>query len=130
MRKLLSAALVLTIAGCAANTQISPDISGAGTYKLIAVDGQAVPHKLASGHEVVEGKLWLKTDGSFEMKTSLSTQMSATEPFKYQREFGGTWTATQIGVQLAWRSGPETSGAYFGRTLRIYRDGVEYLFVK
>ena len=130
MRKLLGAVLVLAVAGCAANSQISQDIPKAGTYNLIAVDGQAVPQKIATGEEVVDGTLVLKADGSFEMKTSLRTQMSSTQPLSFQRQAAGTYTTTEIGVQLAWRNGVETSGAFFGRTLRIYHDGVEYLYLK
>ena len=130
MRKLLSAVLVLAAAGCATNSQTSQDNPTTGTYNLIAVDGQAVPQKIATGEEVMAGTLVLKQDGGFEMKTSLRTQMSSTQPFSFQRQYTGTYTSTQIGVQLAWRGGTETSGAFFGRTLRIFHDGVEYLFIK
>lgn len=130
MRKLLSAVLVLAAAGCATNSQISQENAAFGTYNLIAVDGQAVPQKIATGEEVLDGTLLLKQDGSFEMKTSLRAQMTSTQPFSFQRQYSGTYTSTQIGVQLAWRGGTETSGAFFGRTLRIFHDGVEYLFVK
>lgn len=130
MRKLLSAVLVLAVAGCAANSQISQDKAAAGTWKLIAVDGQAVPQKIANGEEVVDGALFLKQDGSFELKTSLRAQMSSTQPFSFQRQYTGTYSTSQIGVQMTWRGGTQTSGAFFGKTLRLYHDGVEYLFIK
>lgn len=130
MRKLLGAVLVLAVAGCAANSQIPGERAAAGTYNLIAVDGQAVPQKIASGEEVVDGTLVLNNDGTFEMKTSLRTQMTSTQPFSFQKQFKGTYTASPIGVQMVWRGGIETSGAFFGRTLRVFHDGVEYLFLK
>ncbi len=130
MRKLLGAVLVLAVTGCATNAQISQAPTAGGTWKLIAVDGQAVPQVIASGEEVVEGTLVLRKDGNFELKTAMRAQMSSTQPFSFQRQLNGTYTTTQIGVQLAWRGGTETSGAFFGRTLRIYHDGVEYLFLK
>lgn len=130
MRKLLSAVLVLAVAGCAANSQIPGEQAAAGTYNLIAVDGQAVPQKIASGEEVVSGTLVLNKDGSFEMKTSLRAQMTSTQPFSFQKQFNGTYTASPIGVQMTWRGGIETSGAFFGRTLRVFHDNVEYLFLK
>jgi hypothetical protein len=130
MRKLLSAVLVLAVAGCAANSQISQAPTAAGTWKLIAVDGQAVPQRIATGEEVVEGTLLLKPDGTFEMKTAMRAQMSSTQPLSFQRQFSGTYSTSEIGVQLAWRTGTVTSGAFFGRTLRVYYDSVEYLFLK
>lgn len=129
MRKLLSAVLVLAAAGCATNSQISQDHRTPGKYNLIAVDGQAVPHKIASGEEVLAGTLVLKADGEFEMKTSLRAQMTSAQPFYFQRQYDGTYTATNIGVNMSWRGGTVTSGAFFGHTLRVFQGGVEYLFL-
>jgi hypothetical protein len=129
MRKLLGAVLLLAAAGCATNSQIPQDQRTPGKYTLIAVDGQAVPEKLPSGEEVLAGTLVLKADGGFEMKTSLRAQMSSTQPFNFQRQYDGTYTATSIGVNMTWRGGAVTSGAFFGHTLRVFHDGVEYLFL-
>lgn len=130
MRKVLGAMLAIAIAGCASNSQISQTPTTAGTYNLIAVDGQAVPQAIASGEEVVSGTLSLNSDGTFEMKTQVRAQLTSKEPLSFQRQLGGNYSATDIGVQLAWRGGVETSGAFFGRTLRIYHNGTEYLFMK
>jgi hypothetical protein len=130
MRKVLGAMLALALAGCAANSQISQTPSSPGTYNLIAVDGQAVPQAIGSGEEVVAGTLVLNQDRSFEMKLQMRAQMTAKEPLNFQRQFSGTYTTSEIGVQLVWRGGIETSGAFFGKTLRIFNNGTEYLFVK
>jgi hypothetical protein len=122
--------LAVALAGCAANSQISQTPSTTGTYNLIAVDGQAVPQPIGSGEEVVSGILVLNQDGSFEMKLQLRAQLTAREPLNFQRQFSGNYTQSEIGVQMIWRGGIETSGAFFGRTLRIYNSGTEYLFVK
>jgi hypothetical protein len=133
MRKIVAAALLMTLAGCAANTQVaqqSPVSTAAGEYKLIAVDGQAVPQVISTGDEVVSGRLLLHADGSFEMQTAMRTQMSSTQPLAYQRNQLGSFSATSIGVQLKFQSGVESSGAFFGRTLRFYQNNVEYLYLK
>lgn len=122
--------LALAVAGCAANSQAGPQFETTGTYKLIAVDGRAVPEVLSTGEEVLAGDLVLKRDGSFAMKLDMRVQLSTPEPLTVRRELGGRYTASPIGVQLVWRDNVETSGAFFGRTLRIYRDGIEYLFMK
>ena len=64
------------------------------------------------------------------MRTDLKTMMSSAQPLAYQRKQEGSYTSSQIGVQLKWQAGPETSGAFFGRTLRFYSSGVEYLYMK
>ncbi|HEY0671196.1 MAG TPA: hypothetical protein VGD27_02960 [Longimicrobiales bacterium] len=130
MRRVLGAAILVALAGCASNTQVSQVPPAAGTYNLIAVDGQAVPHVLASGEEVISGQLLLKADESFEMRTAMKAQVSSLEPLSFQREQSGVYTTSPIGVQLAWRTGGESIGAFFGRTLRLYYNGVEYLYMK
>jgi hypothetical protein len=130
MRRIFAAAVLLALAGCAANSQVSTVPAAAGTYKLIAVDGQAVPHVIRTGEEVVGGMLLLKTDGTFEVRTDMKAQMTATQPLAFQRQQLGTYTTTEIGVQLKWQLAAETSGAFFGRTLRIYNNGIEYLYMK
>jgi hypothetical protein len=130
MRRILAAAVLIALSGCATNTQVSNVPAAAGAYKLIAVDGQAVPQVIANGDEVVAGTLQLKVDGTFDVRTDMRTQMSSTQPLAYQRKQAGSYTSTPIGVQLKWAAGSESSGAFFGRTLRFYSNGVEYLYMK
>lgn len=130
MRRIFVAAIVLAAQSCAGNTQVMPEQVPAGTYTLIAVDGQAVPHVLPTGEEIIAGTLVLKHDGGFEMKTSGRAQLSTPAPVSFQREQQGVYNASPIGVQLAWRTGGESVGAFFGRTLRFYHNGVEYLYLK
>ena len=123
MRKVIGAMLAIALAGCAANSQISQGPKATGNYNLIAVDGQAVPQALGTGEEVVSGTLVLNRDGNFEMKLQMRAQLTAREPLSFQRQFTGSYTTSEIGVQLVWRGGIETSGAFFGKTLRIYNNG-------
>ena len=130
MRKVIGAMLALAVAGCAANSQISQTPNAGGSYNLIAVDGQAVPQAIGTGEEIVAGTLVLNGDGNFEMKLQMRAQLTAREPLEFQRQFTGTYTASEIGVELTWRGGIATSGAFFGKTLRIFNNGTEYLFLK
>ena len=130
MRKIFAAAVLVALSGCATNPQVSNVPAAAGEYKLIAVDGQAVPQVITNGDEVLAGTLQLKTDGTFEARTDMKTRMSSLQPLAYQRKQEGTYAASTIGVQLTWPNGPESIGAFFGRTLRFYSNGVEYLYMK
>lgn len=130
MRRMIAAAMVVALAGCAAKSQVPGVPAAAGTYTLIAVDGQAVPQKISNGDEVVSGKLILAPDGTFEVRTDLRTQMTSVQPLAYQRQQLGTYTVSKIGVQLFWQGGRDSSGAFFGKTLRFYNNGVEYLYMK
>ena len=130
MRKVFGVVLALAVAGCAANSGALQTPGAPGTYHLLAVDGQAVPQAITSAEEVVSGILALSDDGRFEMKLQLRSQMTAREPLNFQRQFTGSYTTSKIGLQLMWRGGIETSGAFYGRTLRIFHGGTEFLFVR
>lgn len=130
MRRMIAAAMVIALAGCAANSQVPAVPAAGGTYTLIAVDGQAVPQVIATGDEVVSGTLVLAVDGTFEVRTDMRTQMTSVKPLAYQRQQVGKYTVSEIGVQLFWQGGKDSSGAFFGRTLRFYNNGVEYLYMK
>jgi hypothetical protein len=130
MRRIFAAAAMVALAGCTANTQVASTPAAAGTYNLIAVDGQAVPQVIGNGDEVVAGTLQLHVNGTFEMRTDMKTLMSSAQPLAYQRKQAGSYTSSQIGVQMYWQAGQEASGAFFGRTLRFYSKGVEYLYMK
>ena len=56
--------------------------------------------------------------------------MSSASPLSFQRSQLGSYVTSQIGMQLKWQSGTESSAAFFGRTLRFYHNGVEYLYLK
>lgn len=135
MRKISGAALALFLAGCA-TTSPAPQATpfGAGTYKLIAVENQALPEVISegpnAGSEVIFGELHLNADRSFRMRLDLRTQVSSLQPLIYTRNQSGTYDSSPMGVTLSWESGTAATGAFFGRTLRVYRDGVEYLFMQ
>jgi hypothetical protein len=134
MRKLMSAALILTLAGCASAPLQQDQPIAAGTYKLIAINSEGMPVVLTegpqTGSEVVAGELQLNTDNTFRMRIDLRTQVSSLKPLEYSRSYDGKYDTSSIGVTMAWQEGALTSGAFFGRTLRVYRDGMEYLFLK
>ena len=134
MRKLLSAALILTLAGCASAALQQDQPTGAGTYKLIAINSEGMPVVLTegpqAGSEVVSGELLLNDDHTFRMRIDLRTQLSSLKPLEYSRSYNGKYDTSSIGVTMAWQEGTTTSGAFFGHTLRVYRDGMEYLFLK
>lgn len=129
MRK-IALALGLALVGCATTAEVPYVPAAAGEYTLIAVDNLAVPQVVASGDEIISGKLLLNADGTFEMRTDMKTMMSSAQPFSYQRQARGAYQANAMGVHLNWQAGTETTGAFFGRTLRFYHNGVEYLYLK
>lgn len=134
MRKITGAALALILAGCA-TTSPAPQATefGIGTYKLLAVENQALPEVLSegpqAGSEVIFGELHLNADKTFRMRLDLRTKVSSLQPLTYTRNQTGTFESSPMGVTLNWSSGSAATGAFFGRTLRVYRDGVEYLFI-
>jgi hypothetical protein len=131
MRKVLAIAMGLALAGCATtSSQVANTPAAAGEYTLIAVDNQAVPQKISNGDEVISGLLTLNADGTFEVRTQLRTMMTSAQPLTYSRVAQGLYQTSPIGLQLKWQAGTETSGAFFGRTLRFYHNGVEYLYLK
>ena len=137
MRKICGVLFGLAwLAGCATTNTNLPDIkSGSYEYKLLAVQGYGLPHKVTMGdlqdREVVAGQLFLKSDNTFELRTTQRVQMSALEPFVFEREFTGTYETSRIGLQLNWSGGAITSGAFWGpNALRMYLNGIEYIFVK
>jgi hypothetical protein len=135
MRKISGAALALILAGCA-TTSPAPQATafGTGTYKLIAVENQALPEVLSegpqAGSEVIFGELHLNGDRTFRMRLDLRAQVSSLQPLTYTRNQSGTFDSSPMGVTLNWAGGSAATGAFFGRTLRVYRDGVEYLFMQ
>lgn len=135
MRRISGAVLALILAGCA-TTSPAPQATpfGAGTYKLLAVESRALPETLSegpqAGSEVISGELQLNADWTFQMRVDLRTQMTSLQPFTYTRNQTGTFVSSPMGVTLNWQSGTAATGAFFGRTLRVYRDGVEYLFMQ
>ena len=72
MRKVLLAAMVMAIAGCATAPIVSQTIPSerVGTYRLLAVEHQAVPEILSegpqAGTEILSGQLILNSDGTLE----------------------------------------------------------------
>ena len=136
MRKVLLAALVLAIAGCATAPIVSQTIPSEriGTYRLLAVEHQAVPEVLSegpqAGTEILGGQLILNADGTFLMRIDARAQVSSLEPLPFSRTSSGTYSGSTVGVTLAMKDGTQNDGAYFGKTLSIYRDGIQYLFIK
>jgi hypothetical protein len=134
MRKLMSAALILTLAGCASAPLQQDQPTGAGTYRLLAINSEGMPVVMTegpqAGSEVIGGELQLNNDNTFTMRIDLRTQVSSLKPLAYSRSYLGKYDTSNIGVTMAWQEGTATSGAFFGHTLRVYRDGVEYLFLK
>ena len=134
MRTLLALSLGVSLIGCASSSTIVPNESPSitGVYTLMAVDNQAVPEALP-GHtstDVLGGRLDLRSDGSFNITIQMRTQLSALEPFTYSRKLAGSYTGSRDGLTLAWQDGKKSTGFFFGKTLRVSRDGVEYLFYK
>jgi hypothetical protein len=135
MRKLMSAALILALAGCStAALQQNSAKPTPQSYRLIAVNNVAVPEVITEGPQtgmtVVGGELFLNDDRTFQLRLDLLAQVSSLKPLQYSRIYNGKYDTSTIGVTMAWQDGALTSGAFFGHTLRIYRDGVEYLFLK
>jgi hypothetical protein len=136
MRKLILAALVLAIAGCATAPIVSQTIPSerVGTYRLLAVQHQAVPEILSegpqAGTEILGGQLVLNNDGTFLMRIDARAKVSSLEPIPFTRSTEGTYASSTVGVTLTSKDGALNDGAYFGTTLSIYRDGIQYLFIK
>lgn len=134
MRDFIRFAVILTLAGCAPAATVSKEVAGPHTYTLLAVDHMAVPEAPVTGplagQEIIGGELDLKANGTFEMGIRGRAQMSTLEPLPFSRVTAGTFTASNIGVTLTSTDNVVRDGAFFGKTLRIYVDGIEYLFIQ
>ncbi len=135
MRTLTKFSFILLAAGCASLPAVPEQPAGAGTYKLLAVENMALPEVIdygpQAGEEIVGGQLILKKDGTFEMRIDARAQLTALEPLPYSRAMTGTYTSSNAGVTLtSARDNTTQVGALIDRTLRVYRGGVEYLFIR
>ena len=135
MRNIMRAALVLAIAGCAsAPTSQTGDASHLGSYRLFAVENRALPEIIDNGTqaglEILGGQLVLKADRTFKMRIDAQTQMSTARPIPFSRNIAGTFQSSTVGVTLTLQDGGINDGAFFGKTLSVYRDGVQFLFIR
>ena len=134
MRNVIKAALILAVAGCASAPVQTIPSAQTGSYRLLAVQHQAVPEILTegpqAGTEIVGGQLILESDGTFQMRIDARSQVSSLEPLAYSRTSKGTYVRSTVGVTLALQDGSTNDGAFFGKTLSVYRDGIQYLFIQ
>ena len=134
MRKLILAALAVAFVGCNSTERVPqlPTPGRTASYILIAVDNLGLPQAPLSGadqdKEIVAGQLTLNANGSFDFVTTMRTQMSSAKPFTYDRSNKGRYELSPLGIQLVRSSGVIESGAFVGTNLKIFSDGVEYLF--
>lgn len=134
MRKMTGMLLALALAGCA--TQSAPPQvpdSGPEVYRLIAAENQGLPQQISFGEhadrEILRGQLLLNRDGTFHMSLTVRAQMTAAEPLTFERGYSGTYSRNPSGLTLHWLDGTSVPSPYVGKALKVYRGGVEYLFV-
>ena len=135
MRKLLAAAMLLTLSGCALPTRTFwQETFGLGLYRLIAVQNNGLPHRIEEGTltgvEVISGDFVLYDDLTFEMWVECKAQVTALEPLPFTRKYAGTYAKSANEIILTWQNDSSTTALFAGRTLRVVRGDVEYLFVK
>ena len=136
MRKLIGCVLVLAVAGCASGgLNLPAEPFGSGVYRLVAVQGFELPHTLEDvdmiGVEIISGNLRLNADNTFEMRIDGRAQLSALKPLTFTRNYLGQYGSSPMGATLKWQTAVATTGAFSDdNSLRVYRDGVEYVFTR
>ena len=135
MRKVRAAILMLSLSGCALPTKTFwQETFGLGLYRLIAVQNNGLPHRIEEGTlagvEVMSGDFVFYDDLTFEMWVECKAQVTALEPLPFTRKYAGTYTKSDNEIILTWQNDRSTTAVFAGRTVRVVRGDVEYLFVK
>ena len=128
MQKLL---LILLLLGLwlPACSQASGPSDPTGTYRLVNIDGNALPY--APPHEggapqVVSSTLTLNADGTFRMSMSYAT----TPGNSISRDFSGTYTREGAVLTMLWKGAGKTTATFQGNTLTLNNEGILFAYQK
>ena len=128
MQKLLLILLLLGLWLPACNQASGPS-DPTGAYRLVNIDGNALPY--APPHEggapqVVSSTLTLNADGTFRMSMSYAT----TPGNSISRDFSGTYTREGAVLTMLWKGAGKTAATCEGNTLTLNNEGILFAYQK
>ena len=145
-RPVIAAAALALLVGCAGGTSQSSRTSGpapqssphtlasiAGDYRLVAVDGKAIPfaqpsraRDAADAWPVVAGKLVLRPDGTFLMETTYDTNADGARSFAFKGSCFGAGDA----FSMVWDGGGQTPLTIRGDTVVISKQNTRFSYLR
>ena len=146
-RPVIAAAALALLFGCAGGTSRSSRTPGpalqaaphtlssiAGDYRLVAVDGKAIPFAQppraretdASSWPVVAGKLVLRPDGTFLMETTYDTNADGARSFAFKGSCFGAGEA----FSMVWDGGGQTPLTIRGDTVVINKQNTLFAYLR
>ena len=146
-RPVIAAAALALLFGCAGGTSQSSRTSGptlrgsphtlasiAGDYRLVAVDGRAIPFAQPSRSRdaaeaswpIVAGKLVLRPDGTFLMETTYDTNADGARSFAFKGSCFGAGDA----FSMVWDGGGQTPLTIRGDTVVINKQNTLFSYLR
>ena len=146
-KPVIAAAALALLVGCAGGTSQSSRTYGpalqspaptlasiAGDYRLVAVDGRALPFTepsrtrdaAASPWPVVAGKLVLRPEGIFVMETTYNTNADGARSFA----FTGNCVGDGEMFNMVWEGGGRTPLTVRGDTVVINKQGTLFSYLR
>lgn len=125
---LLVAVGILTF-GCSPQEEISPITKIIGIYKLVEVDGKAIPAELTHGSvsmEVIEGSLTFAEDGSCK---SITVFKPASRK-KLTREVSAACTQDGKTLTMNWEGAGITVGTIEDHIFTMNNEGMIFVYKK
>lgn len=99
--------------------------SVAGEYKLVSVDGRALPMALRTGASpIISGSLLLNANGTFRVQTAFGPETSPGNAAT------GTCYTEANEVKMVWDGGGMTNMTLRGDTLVLKREGALYGYLR
>ena len=126
---LLAVLLLLAITGCKNESRGATQVSLAGVYTLVSVDGKDVPSNLT--HEgvavvVKSGSFTINADG-----TCRSLSVFAVPPHPdVNRQVDATYTQSGAELTMSWKGAGMTKGEVSGNTFTMNNEGMIFVYRK
>ena len=136
MRRLVSLALVLAVAGCGSDSSTTPTNSSvAGTWTLQSVNGSPLPFTLSASPakiELLSDVVVATSNGTWTSTQQTRTTIGTGTPTTSTATDGGTYTLSGNNVSILSSSAGSTAqaGTINGNTLTLSQSGLTFIFQK